>query len=165
MSADMNQTLAAASLDRLHDIIVPEAPGFFPPAPGWYILLLLLLALLFHLIWQAYKSYRAEAYRREALQELAEYNEPNKENALALLSLAKRTGIAAYGRETIAPLLDDAWWDFVEAHSEATIDVPMRESLRALLYSSDFTLTDNKFEKLYATVGIWIKSHGEVQNV
>ena len=165
MSADMNQTIAAASLDRMHDIIVPEAPGFFPPTPGWYILLLLSLALLFHVILQAYNRYRAEAYRREALQELAEYNKPNKENALALLSLAKRTGIAAYGRETIVPLLDDAWWDFVEAHSEATIDAPMREALRALLYSSDFTFTNAMFEKLYATVGTWIKSHRGVQNV
>ena len=165
MSVDMNQTLTDASLDRMHDIIVPDAPGFFPPAPGWYILLLLLLALLFHVTMKAYKRYKAEAYRREALQELTAYHEKSRESALALLSLAKRTGITAYGREKIAPLLDDAWWDFVEEHSEATIDDVFREGVRSMLYDADFTLTDSMFERLHEVVGVWIKSHREVQNV
>ena len=165
MPADMNKTLAAASLDNLHDIIVPDAPGFFPPAPGWYILLLLFLALLFHLTLQAYKRYKAEAYRREALQEITTYSEPNRENVLALLSLAKRTGITAYGREKIASLSDDAWWDFVEEHSEATINAAFREGVRSMLYDADFTLTDSMFERLHETVGVWIKSHREAPHV
>ena len=165
MSLDMNRTLAEASLDRMHDIIVPDAVGFFPPTPGWYILLLLLLALLFHLTWQACKRYKAEAYRREALQEITTYSEPSRKNALALLSLAKRTGITVYGREKIAPLLDDAWWDFVEEHSEATIDAVLREGVRSMLYDADSALTDAMFERLYETVSTWIKSHREVQNV
>ncbi len=34
MSVKMNQTIAEASLDNLHDIIIPPAIGFFPLAPG-----------------------------------------------------------------------------------------------------------------------------------
>ena len=48
MPVDMNKTIAQASLDNLHDIIVPDGVGFFPPAPGWIVVGLLLLALLFH---------------------------------------------------------------------------------------------------------------------
>ena len=52
MSTDMNKTIAEASLDNLHDIIMPDAVGLFPLAPGWVMVLLLLLALLFHFIFQ-----------------------------------------------------------------------------------------------------------------
>ena len=165
MSVDMNQTLADASLDRMHDIIVPDAVGFFPPAPGWYILLLLSLALLFHVTLQAYRRYRADAYRREALQEISTYSEPNRENVLALLSLAKRVGISAYGREKIASLSDDAWWDFMETHSDTVVDQILRAETRSLLYDVHVPLSDAQFDRLLGTVDVWIKSHREIQNV
>ena len=66
MSAELNQTIVEASLDNLHDIIVPDAVGFFPLAPGWYIAFLLLLTLLFHFGYQKYKVYESEQYKRDA---------------------------------------------------------------------------------------------------
>ena len=56
MSVDMNKTIAEASLDNFHYIIVPDAVGYFPPAPGWYVLALLALALLFHLLYKLMPS-------------------------------------------------------------------------------------------------------------
>ena len=58
MPIDMNQTIAEASLDNLNDIIVPDAVGFFPLAPGWVIVILLVLALLFHFAFMAYSRYK-----------------------------------------------------------------------------------------------------------
>lgn len=70
MPVDMNETIAQASLDNLHNIIVPDAIGFFPPAPGWYIVLLLLVTLLFQFGVQYYQAYQKARYRRDALAQL-----------------------------------------------------------------------------------------------
>ena len=62
MSIDMNQTIAQASLDNLNDIIVPEAVGFLPLAPGWILVILLVLSLLFHFAYKAYIIIRCTTY-------------------------------------------------------------------------------------------------------
>ena len=159
MPADSNKTITEASLDNLHDIIVPDAVGFLPPAPGWYIILFLLLALLFYFAIQAVRRYKKSQYRRDALHELADYHEAGRQNAIALLSLAKRVGIAAYGREKIAGLSDDAWWDFMESHSKTVINKTCREEIRSLLYDDRFTLSDALFDTIAASVTQWVKTH------
>lgn len=159
MSVDMNKTIAEASLDNLHDIIVPEAVGFFPPAPGWNIVLLLLLTLLFHFAIQAYKRYKKSQYRRKALKELDTCMQHSKKNAIALLSLAKRVAIAAYGRESIAKLYDDTWWDFIENHSKAKMGTQEREDIAKLLYDESYVMNTILQDKITKLVRLWIKTH------
>jgi len=60
MPLDMNKTIADASLNNLHDIMVPAAVGFFPLAPGWYIVLLLFLSLLFHFATEWIATHKVE---------------------------------------------------------------------------------------------------------
>jgi len=158
MSVDMNRTLSEASLDNLHDIIVPEPAGLFPMAPGWIVLILLFLTLLFHFGWQRYIAYRKEQYRREALEELQALKEPGREHTLTLLSLAKRTGISAYGREHVARLSDDAWWDFMQLESKAEVSDSLREVLTQFLYS-DKDLDNKTYQSLLKVVETWIKTH------
>jgi len=159
MSVDMNKTIAQASLDNLHDIIVPDAVGFFPPAPGWYVVALLFLALLFHFMVQSYKEYKKSLYKREALKELETYKKNSKEDVIALLSLAKRVGLAAFGRHKIAILSDDSWWNFMEQHSKAKVDAQEREALSKLLYDASYTMDNALYENTKAFVTLWIKTH------
>ncbi len=155
----MNKTIAEASLDNLHDIIVPEAVGFFPPAPGWVIVLLLLLALLLHFAIKAYKRYKKSLYGREALKESGTYRQQSKENAVALLSLAKRVAIAAYGREEVAKLYDDTWWDFMEKHSKVKVGREVREDIAKLLYDGSYTMNSVLQDNIIQFVTLWIKTH------
>jgi len=164
MSVDMNRTLAEASLDNLHDIIVPEPVGLFPLAPGWILLILLLLTLLFHFGWQRYLVYRKEQYRREALDELQALKEPGREHTLALLSLAKRTGISAYGRERVAILSDDDWWNFMQSESRANVPDALKEALVPFLYN-DKDLESRSYQTLFAVVETWIKTHKGLTDV
>ena len=159
MPVDMNKTIAEASLDNLHDIIVPEAVGFFPPAPGWMIVLLLLLTLLFHYLVKAYRHYKRSLYRRQALEELGMYRQHSKKNASSLLMLAKRVGIAAYGREDIAKLYDDSWWDFMEKHSKAKVSPEAREGIAKLLYDESYTMNGELQDNIITFVTLWIKTH------
>jgi len=155
----MNKTIAEASLDNLHDIIVPEAVGFLPPAPGWTIVLLLLLALLFHTLVKVYTHYKRSLYRREALKELGTYRQQSKKNASSLLLLAKRVGIAAYGREVIVKLYDDAWWDFMEKHSKANVSQEVRGDISKLLYDETYTMNSELQDNIITFVTLWINTH------
>jgi len=165
MPVDMNKTIAEASLDNLHDIIVPDAIGFFPPAPGWYIVGLLLLTLLFHWSIQGYKKYQKSQYKRDALKELETYNQSNKEEVIMLLSLAKRVGIVAFGRPNIAKLSDDSWWDFMEQHSKAKVPSALRITLSKCLYDASYIMDSGLYEQTKTMVTVWIKTHKENKDV
>jgi len=165
MSVELNQTIAEASLDKLNDIIVPPLVGFFPLAPGWYIVFLLIVALLFHFAYQRYETYKKEQYRRDAEEELEALNDKNRENTIALLSLAKRVGISAYGREAIVPLNGDAWWDFMEEHSNATVNSDTRASIEKLLYEEDIAFDVCVFDTVFLMVSQWIETHKVVPHV
>ncbi|NOR56001.1 MAG: DUF4381 family protein [Sulfurovum sp.] len=159
MSEEMNATIIAqASLDNLHDIIVPEPIGLFPLAPGWWVLLFLLLTLLFHFAWQYYLVYKKTQYKREALEELSVLKTKDKTQTLALLELAKRTAIAAYSRERIATLNDDAWWDFMQEESKVHVDLSLRKALSSFLYHEK-VLNESEYLSLMAVVEKWIQTH------
>ncbi|MEA3455153.1 MAG: DUF4381 domain-containing protein [Campylobacterota bacterium] len=165
MPADMNKSIAEASLDHLNDIIVPDAIGFFPLAPGWYMVLLLLISLFFYGSAQVYKYYKKSQYRREALEELSLYQANDKEQTIAMLLLAKRVGIAAYGRQEVANLSGDSWWDFMEEHSMAKVDTGMRQEISALLYDAAYTMDNRLFGNVKESVLLWIKTHGTDRDV
>lgn len=159
MSVDMNKTMAEASLDNLHDIIIPKAVGFLPSAPGWTIVLLLLLALLFHFAVQRYKYYKKSQYRREALREFVTYKHHSKEDAIALLALGKRVGIAAYGRTEIAKLSADSWWDFMQEHSKVKVNSGLRQEIDKLLYDANHTMNSSVYDNIAECISLWIKTH------
>jgi len=159
MSVDMNKTIAEASLDNLHDIIIPDAVGYLPPAPGWYVLGLLVLALLSHFSVGFYKRYEKSLYRREALDELGSYEEQGKDETLHLLTLAKRVAIIAYGREEIAKLSGDSWWDFMEQHSKAKVSKELRVQIANLLYDKAYEPNSVDYSAIKEFVTLWIKTH------
>ena len=159
MSGDMNQTIAQASLDNLNDIIVPDAVGFLPLAPGWVIVILLALALLFHFAFKAYERYTRSLYKREALKELERYTMQSREEMLTLLTLAKRVAIAAYGRTQIAKLSGQSWWDFMEQHSKVKIGKELRAELSDLLYSTAKQDDTPQYTVVKDLVTLWIRTH------
>ncbi len=59
-----------ASLQNLNDIVLPATVGWWPLAPGWYILF---ASLLIALAWSGYRllhRWKNNRYRRAALREL-----------------------------------------------------------------------------------------------
>lgn len=57
-------------LANLRDIHLPEPPGAWPPAPGWWLLALLIVLATVALCLWLYRKRRREAWRREALADL-----------------------------------------------------------------------------------------------
>jgi len=57
----MDETQAKL-LEQLRDIHASAEPGWWPPAPGWWVLATVLVVLLGYLVYRAYGAWRA--YRR-----------------------------------------------------------------------------------------------------
>lgn len=104
-----------ADLSRLADIAVPPPIPWWPPAPGWWMVLAAVLIGCAILILAAIRRWRRNAYRRAALAELERLGSPADDGrAVAISAILKRTALVAYPRETVAPLTGAAWLAFLD---------------------------------------------------
>ena len=79
----------AQELANLHDIHLPESIGWWPLAPGWYgltLLLILILMVASFLVGRYYLNGRA---RRQALRLLTTYRQQHQRSPNSQLSTAR----------------------------------------------------------------------------
>jgi hypothetical protein len=106
----------------LRDIHLPEPISWWPPAPGWWILLFLGL-LLCLAVWLFYKRRQKKKHQRISLQSLTQIRSDfdrhlNKVTLLRELSvLMRRSCITFYPRELSAGLTGEQWLGFLDATS------------------------------------------------
>lgn len=143
---------AATSLDRLHDIVVPPAVPWWPPAPGWYVLFALVLMIMVVVVFWAWCRWRANAYRREALRTLAA-----TPDAAAIASLLRRTALAEYPRAEIARLGGDVWLDWLSERSPKPMPPAVRTGLVVGVYDPGFAGQDLTALRTWAAR--WISDH------
>lgn len=104
----------------LRDLHLPETIGWWPLAPGWWILIGLAALGLGYLAWRWYGAWVRNAPRRFALRELArceaDYLEHGDPVTLGKqLSELLRRGMLAYApREEIAGLTGEAWLQWLD---------------------------------------------------
>jgi hypothetical protein len=114
-------SIDSASLDRLHDVIVPPPVPWWPPAPGWYWILGFVFFVVLALLLRTLLQWLHNCYRREALDELArqEANLADATNRAAAITkiaeLLKRTALSVFPRETVASLTGPAWFAFLNS--------------------------------------------------
>ena len=112
----MNPT--AATLD-LHDIHAAAVPSFWPPAPGWWLLVAVLLTVLVLLGLWAARRYRIRQRKRQIMDELeslsAGYSKDNISNFVASLSmLLRRVALQRHARARVASLTGTDWLRFLD---------------------------------------------------
>lgn len=99
----------------LRDLHLPEAIGWWPLAPGWWVVLAIAAAVLGYVAWRLFKRWQFHAPRRYALRELARFEAEDLEhrNPVMLgkqLSELLRRGMLAYApREEVAGLTGEEW--------------------------------------------------------
>ncbi|MCC9609050.1 DUF4381 domain-containing protein [Blastopirellula sp. JC732] len=140
------------SLDQLHEIVLPPPVPWFPLAPGWYVLFALLLALVVWGVCAAWKSWRANAYRRAALEQLK-----GCQTITAISETLRRTALAIAPRATIAPLVGEAWADWLASRADCAMPPEVRRQLLAGGYAPAEQAVDLGPLKSYAAA--WITSH------
>jgi len=124
-------------LSQLAPAHAPPPLGWWPLAPGWWGLALLLGLIAAGLVYRARRP--PVRLRRTALRELKRLEGNTNDDArLAgeLEHLMRRYAVAAYGRETVAHLSGSAWLDFVVAHGGKDLAGDAGQALLRAAYGS-----------------------------
>lgn len=157
----MNQSMDP--LAQLRDIHQPTMIETWPPAVGWWILAGLAAAGLLALMIWAYRRWRANRYRREAIKELSGLltdwrNHQDDSAYLASLQLLlKRVALTRFPRADVASLTGEAWVQFLD-RSSGSHDFSMGE-MEVLIdgnYRQDVTVN---VESLQTFALQWIRQH------
>lgn len=145
----------ATSLDRLHDIAVPPSVPWWPPATGWYVAVLFVLALVLVLVLRAVRRYRRNAYRRAALRELASLG-----SVAAIAELLRRTALVIVPRTVVAGMTGAVWMDWLAAQSAEPMSPEVRRQLTAGVYGPP--AADREVGALRDYAARWISGHRPV---
>ena len=162
---------SAELLEQLADIHLPGPVSFWPPAPGWWLLALLVIALL---VWLTIKALDARKQRQIcafALQELdkaygtfqtQQNSDPELLNQARLTFLNKfnavlrRVALWHFPQQNIASLGGRAWVDFIREKGESTLLTD--EIAEALVEGRFKTHCDVDAEQLHQFGERWIVS-------
>jgi len=159
-------TQDTASLANLQDIVIPQAVSWWPPAPGWYGIGLLVLLGLGWLLFAWRRRWVAQRYRRQALVELgglqdALKNPEQRQSALAKVPvLLKRVALAAWPRPRVAELSGPDWWRFLDQSDDrSSFTATHGKSLQKLAYQKDAALSDEEVDSVVQAAAQWIEHH------
>ena len=141
-----------ASLDRLHDLTLPPAIGWWPLAPGWYALVILMSLPAGWFLWRGWKNWQANAYRREALHQLT-----SLQDAVAIAALLRRTALAAAARTEIAGLTGSAWAEWLDRQCLDAMPCRVRQLLSNGIYKQSDAGQD--ISQLHGYAARWISGH------
>ncbi len=143
---------AATSLDRLHDIALPAPVPWWPPAPGWYALFVLLTVVAAWMAWRAWQGWRANAYRRAALRELDALGD-----AAAIAELLRRTALVIAPRSVVAANTGIGWTNWLDANAREPMPVAVQQLLIAGVYGRP--TSHRELSALRAYAARWITHH------
>lgn len=134
-------------LEGLHDIHLPTAISWWPPAPGWWGLLVLVLLLTAFSGWMLYQSYHSEAARLQRrrrqmfaaaggeLDQIAQHQD-SQQSIVAISILLRRVAVqldpqaAGLAGNAWLKWLDEKWErdDFSAGYGRILIDAPYRRA-------------------------------------
>ena len=100
---------------QFREIHLPADIGWWPLAPGWWLLAILALAALLYVVWRWRRAWQADAWRRTAMSELARLQKTFAANrdaaslATGVSELLRRSVLAQLPRNEVAGLAGEAW--------------------------------------------------------
>jgi Ca-activated chloride channel family protein len=119
------KTIASDPVAGLIDIPLPHPMSLWPQTWPAQIAIGVLLTAAVVALGQLARHRRANRYRREALAELTRIAHTSadmgsRQIAAQLALLLRRTALAAFPREQIAPLAGDTWLAFLDRTGDST---------------------------------------------
>jgi len=140
----------------------PPAPiDWWPQTLAWQGLFILLIIVLIGKSYLAYKRYKADSYRREALKWLLQFQQENEFCFYQQLpQLLRKTALAAFKRSVVIPLSNSAWEHWLDEQCEQSNFVTACPNLlHQLAFAPQIQLTDKQKHTLFIQVKNWIKYH------
>lgn len=175
-------------LDQLQDIHLPAQVSAWPPAYGWWLLLLLTIALLVFAFVVLRNKRRHNMARKAAIQQLQRIHSAQPSWQSDINALLKRVCVSYFPAEQVAGLHGSDWVDFLadklpnKGKTKDKIKAPFVQTMnewQKQLYQAPLSpdKTSNvqtnqaaNFEQVQAQVLVWLqrfnsKTSGEVKHV
>ena len=140
----------AASLSNMRDIVLPPPVSWWPLAPGWWLLGLVVITLAAICTFRWVASYRRAAYRRTARRQLQ-----TARTLMEVEMVLRQTAIAAYPRREIASLTGQTWIHWLSAQSGLNVPDEVGLALTESVYRS----VESDPEPARQFVASWIDQH------
>lgn len=163
---------SANPLSQLADIHLPDPVGFWPPAPGWWILFFILCAVLFWAGRRYLASWKLQRARSFAVGELDKCLSalrkqlsvaPESEAATLKLNFVsdvnavlRRVAMKNFSHENFASLGGAAWVAFLRDHGDAALlDDTLARTLSEGRFAKQWDVDE---QRLYQMAHRWIGS-------
>lgn len=150
-------------LSELRDIHLPEPIHSWPIAPGWWILLLLILFSLISAIKFLRRRWKNNRYRRSGQQQLKqllqEYqlHQDPRQYLKRFSELMKRIALACFPRERVASLSGEEWVAFLD-QTGRTDEFSLGHG-QVLMYGAYEPDTEFEVQPLHELGMKWIREH------
>lgn len=132
------------SLSNLRDIVTPDAPGFWPLAPGVWVVSGIVVAAAVIIFFHWLSLHKRNAYRRAGLALL-----DNAKTVHDISVLLKRVALAAFPREQVASLYGNDWVKFLK-----------QTCPESRFSETDLTASNSEAgNELIKQAGLWIRRH------
>jgi len=154
---------SASLLDQLRDIHTVGEPGWWPPAPGWWLIAALALLALFFLVRTALRKWHDLRRRRAwlgALDAIGRRWDPQQQphNYLAALNrLYRAVALRAFPESGCARMQGDDWVTFIQRSLPDGADA---QSLAALSHGPYQPVPCFDAPALYEHARNWVKRYG-----
>jgi len=159
-------------LSQLADIHLPEPIGFWPPALGWWLLLIIICAATYFVGKRLFAAWRQRRICSFAIRELdkclANYNELVKTSpgeqvdavklnfVNELNAVLRRVALKHFPLEPLASLSGPAWIAFLRSHGNASLlDEQLAGTLSQGRFAKQWEVDD---QALYSMAHQWISS-------
>jgi len=113
-------------LINLKDIRLPPSVSFWPPALGWWIIVVLILLVFVFFCRRLWISYESRKPKMEALRlfkDLQNQHKKTNEGLTTLRNLSqllRRVALTFYAEENVASLHGSAWLEFLDKTGKTT---------------------------------------------
>ncbi|RHW76985.1 DUF4381 domain-containing protein [Colwellia sp. RSH04] len=147
-------------LEKIVEPPPPEAISWLPQTIGWKITFVILFFYLCFKVIAEYKKYKRNAYRRNALAWLKQYQSDEEWYYRQLPVLLRKTAITAYDRTKITSLTGSDWDSWLDSQCKETdFTASCSMVLHQLAFAPEFNLSSQEKQILLQHVSTWIKHH------
>jgi hypothetical protein len=156
----------------IDEIILPDAVSWWPTAPGWKALAIIIVILLLFICVRWMQRWWRNRYRREALRQLQQVQRQAgkqlQEVVAVLPYYLKVTALQAYPRQDVASLSGENWLAFLDKqHSGTVFSKGIGSKLLAVAYlpQAQWRLSEKDSAMLISMSRAWISKHREATDV
>lgn len=142
-------------LNSLHDIALPAAVSPWPPALGWWLVLLGGILILGLSIFFVLRSYRRQQKRRIYLQALAQLEPEHSTAYYAAVNRLLKQAVLAYRGPAAKTLSGQAWLNYLDKQVSQALFIPACGNFATAVDNPHVKLDANM---LHSTCEQWLRA-------